>query len=109
MTDSDYADNLLHHANTSAKAEFLLHNLTQAAGSIGFDVKSNKIEYMCFKQKGVIFKPLKLVNQFTYLRNNISSTESVINISKMLTAIDRLISDKIKRDFFKLWSVSTTV
>ena len=41
---------------------------------------------MCFKQEGAIStltrKPLKLVNQFTYLGSNITSTESNINILK---------------------------
>ena len=43
----------------------------------------NKIEYMCFKQ-GAIYtqsgEPLKLVDQFTNLSSNISSTESNTNI-----------------------------
>ena len=39
---------------------------------------------MCFKQKGAIStqndKPLKFIDQFTYLGSNISSTESDVNI-----------------------------
>ena len=67
---------------------------------------------MCFKQVGTIStqsrKPLKLVDKFTYLGSNISSTESDDNIrlSKAWTAIKRLsiiwkfdLSDKIKLDF----------
>ena len=48
------------------------------------------------KQDGAIFKfydkPLKLVNQFTYLSSNISSTESNVNtcIGKAWTVVDRL-------------------
>ena len=59
--------------------------------------------------------PLKLVNHFTYLGNNISSTESDVNkcIGKAWTAIDRLLiiwksnlSDKIKQEFFKVVTIS---
>ena len=52
---------------------------------------------MCFKQDGDIStldgKFLKLVDQFTYLVSNISSTESDVNIciGKEWTAIDRLL------------------
>ena len=52
----------------------------QAAGSIGFSVNANKIEFTCFKQEGTIYtlsgKPLKIVDQFTYPGSNIPSTES---------------------------------
>ena len=67
---------------------------------------------MYFKQKVVISnlrgKPLKLVDQFTYLGGNISSTESIQRKTcEALNAIDRLSltwksnpSDKIKRYLF---------
>ena len=48
------------------------------------------------KEKGVIYiqsgKPLKLVDQFTYLSSNISSTESdvIICLMKLWNANDRL-------------------
>ena len=47
---------------------------------------------MCFKQKEAI-STLKLVDQFTYLDNNISSTKSDINICLMKAwdAIERLL------------------
>ena len=52
----------------------------------GIYVNTNKIEFMCFKQ-GVIStlsgKPLKSVDQFTYLSSNISFTERDINICLM--------------------------
>ena len=60
-------------------------------------------------------KPLKLVNQFKYLDNNLLSTESDVNIhlAKVWTAIDRLLmiwksnlSDKINWDFFQAVAVS---
>ena len=42
------------------------------------------MEFMYFKQDGDIStlngKPLKLVDQFTYLGSNITSTESDVNI-----------------------------
>ena len=76
-------------------------------------------EYKCFKQKGANCtlrgKPLKLVDQFTYLGSNISSTESHDNIckAKPRNVIDRLsiilksnLSNKIKQDFFQTVTVS---
>ena len=74
---------------------------------------------MCFKREGAIStvngRPLELVNIFTYLGSNISSTESNVNIrlAKACTAIDRLLiiwksdrSSKIKRYFFRAVAVS---
>ena len=55
---------------------------------------------------------LKFVNQFTYIGSNISSTESddSIPLVQVGNATDKLsimrkcdLSDKIKRDFFKVW------
>ena len=51
---------------------------------------------MCFDQDGFISllngKPLKFVDQFTYLSSNISSAESDVNIciSKAWTAVEKL-------------------
>ena len=42
ITDADYADDLALLANTSTKAESLLHNKEQAAGGIGFYMNANK-------------------------------------------------------------------
>ena len=79
-------------------------------------MNTDKTEFMSFKQEGFTVtltgKHLKLVNQFTYLKSNISSTESDVNIrqEKVWTAFDKLLikwksdlSDKIKRDFSELW------
>ena len=67
-----------------AHAKSPLHSQEQAAGSIGLYGNANKTELMCFKQEGIIStlngKPMKLVDYFTYLGSNISSTESNINI-----------------------------
>ena len=79
ITDLDYTDDLALLANTPTLAEFLLPCPQQAAVGIGLHVTSNKLEYMCFKQKGV-FSSLKLVDEFIYFGSNISSTESVVNI-----------------------------
>ena len=83
MTDADYADDLTLFSNTPVQAEFLLHSLVQVAGSIGFYVNTNKTNLMRFKQKRAIstlsVNPLKLVDKFTYLGSNISSTESNVN------------------------------
>ena len=96
MTDSDYADDIALLTNTPAQAEYLLQSLEQAVGSIGLHMNTNRSEYMYFKQKGAIStlsgRLLKLVDQFTYLSSNISSTESDVNIC-ILTVwniIDRL-------------------
>ena len=70
--------------------------------------------YICFNQRGDIFtlnsSSLKLVDKFTYLGSNVSSTESDINtqLAKAWTTIDRLLviwkshlTDKIKCSFFQ--------
>ena len=79
MTDTDYADDLALLANIPAQAESLLHSLEQAAESINLYVNANVLMFMCFKQKEAMSsqsgKHLKLVDQFTYLSSNISSTE----------------------------------
>ena len=83
MTDADDADNFALLANTSAQIECQLQSQDQAGG-IGINVNAIKTEFMCFKQEGTIFNlsgsPLKLVDQFTYLSSNISSTKSDVNI-----------------------------
>ena len=83
MIDADYTDYLALPTYTPAQAESLLHSLEQAAGNIGFYMNTNKTEFVYFKQEGVIStligKPLKFVDQFTYLGSNISSTESNTN------------------------------
>ena len=84
-------------------------NLYCIALSIGFHMNIDKTDYMCFKQEGAIStlngRPLKLVDKFTYLGSNISSTESDVNINlaKTWTAINRIsiiwksdLSDEIK-------------
>ena len=115
---TDYADDLALLTNSPAQAESLLYSLEQTAGDIGLYVNANRTEFMGFKQKVTIFtlsgKPLKWVDQFTYLGSNISSTESDINIClvKVWSTIDRLLiiwqsnlSDKIKWDFFQAVAV----
>ena len=118
MTDADYPDDLAFLANTLAQAEPLLHSLEQALGGIDLYVNANKTAYMYFKQKGAIStlsgKPLKLVDHFTYLSSNISSTESDVNIwlVKAWNVIDRLLiifkpdlSVKLKWEFFQAFAV----
>ena len=85
MRDADYAVDLALIANTSAQAEYLQHNLEyKQASGIGLYMNADKIEFMCFNQDGaasiLIVKPLKLVDQFTYLSSNISSTENDVTI-----------------------------
>ena len=75
MTDADYADDLALLADTLPQAESLLHNLEKEAKIIGLYVNCDKTEFICFKRKGDIStlngKPLKPVEQFTYLGSNI--------------------------------------
>ena len=71
MKNAGYTDDLALLANTPAQAESLLRSQEPITGSIGFPVNADNTEYMCFKQEGAISilnsKPLKLVDQFTYL------------------------------------------
>ena len=96
MTDADYTNDLALLANTPAQAKSLLHSLGQAAESISLYMKVSQTEYMCFQQKGAIStfrgRPLKLVDQFSCLISNISSTESDISIclTKAWNAIDSI-------------------
>ena len=52
--DADYTDDIALLAHTSTQAKSLLHSLEQAAGGIGLHVNADKMEYMCFNQKGDI-------------------------------------------------------
>ena len=112
--DADYADDIMLQANTLTQAESQLHGLEQAAGSIDLHVNVDKTELMCFNQRGDISKinggSLKLVDVFTYLGSNVSSTENDINmqLAKTWIAIDKLsviwksdLSNKIKCNFFQ--------
>ena len=119
ITDMDYADDTALLANIPAQAETLLHRLKWAAAGIKLHVISNKMEYMCFNQRGDIStlngSLLKLVDKFTYLGSSVSSTETDINswLANAWTAIDRLsviwksdLTDKIKRSFFQAMVMS---
>ena len=112
--DADYAGGIMLQANTLTQAESLLHSLEQAAGGIGLHMSADKIEYMCFNQKGDISTQnggsLKLVNKFTYLGNWTLSTENDINLglAKAWTVIKRLsiiwklnLPEQIKCYFFQ--------
>ena len=94
IMDADYADDIALLANTPAQAKTLLHFLKQAAAGIGLHVNADKMEYMCFNQRGDISTlkggPLKLVDKFTYFRSSVSSTKKDINmqLAKAWTAID---------------------
>ena len=95
------------------QADSLLLSLERAVGSIGLHANANKTEYMCFNERDDIStlndRFLKLVDKFTYLGSNVSSTENDINtwLAKAWTAFDRLsviwksdLPDKIKCTFF---------
>ena len=101
ITDADYTDDITLLANTPNQAETLLHSLERAAAGIGLHVNAHKTEYMCFYQAGDISTlegtTLKLVDKFTYLGSNVSSTEKDIDtrLTKAWTAIDHM---EIKSD-----------
>ena len=97
-----------------------IHQLKPSLCSIVWSIQqylhanADKIEYMCFNQKGNTSKrnggSLKLEDKFTNCRSSISSTENGINelLAKVWTAINRLLiiwmsslSDKIKCNFFQ--------
>ena len=98
ITDADYADDIALRANTPTQAESRLQNLEQAAGVIGLQVNADKMEYMCFYQRGDISTlnggPLKLADRFTNLGSSVSSTKKDINtrLAKAWTAIDSYLS-----------------
>ena len=75
--DVDYADDIALLVNTPAQAETLLHSLERVAAGIGLHVNVDKMEYMCFNQRGDIFtlngSSLKLLAKFTYLGSSVSS------------------------------------
>ena len=82
--------------HTSAQAETLLHNRERTAAGIDFHVNADKTECMCFNQRADIStlnsSSLKLVDKFTYLGSNVSSTETYINtrLAKTWTAIGHM-------------------
>ena len=82
--DADYANDIVLLANIPAQAKSLLHSLGWAAAGIGLHVNTDKMEYMCFNQRGNISTlkggSLKLVDKFTYLKSSVSSTEKDINM-----------------------------
>ena len=118
ITDGDYADDIAIVANTPNLAETLLHSLERAAAGIGIHANAHKMEYMCYNQTGDITldgTPLKLVDRFTHLGSNVSSTEKDIDtrLTKAWTAIDRLLiiwksdlTEKMKHSFFQAAVIS---
>ena len=112
ITDADNADDGAFIPNTTAKVQSLLHSLEREVEGIGFYVRANKTEYICFNKRGDISTlmggPLKLVDKFTYRGSSVSSYKNFINkwLAKALKAIDRLsaiwkldVSDEIKYNF----------
>ena len=67
MAEADNSNDLTVLVNTPAQAESLQHSLKQAAGGIGFFVKANKTEFMCFKhfiwKASEISKPVHIPQQ----------------------------------------------
>ena len=96
ITNAVYADDIAILANSPNQVETLLHSLERAATGIGINVNAHKTEYMCYNQTADISTldgtPLKLVDTFTYLGSNVSSTEKDIDkrLMKAWTAINRI-------------------
>ena len=96
MTNADDAGDQALLINALAQAEYLLHSLEQAAGSIGLCMNANKTEFMYLKQEGAIStligKPLKLVDLFTYHGSNISTENNVnVHIGKALNCYRQVV------------------
>ena len=118
ITDVDYADEIALLANTTNRAETLLHSLERAAAGIGLHVNAHKTEYVCYNQTGGITTldgaSLKLVDKFTYLGSSVSTKKDIdTRLTKAWAAIDRLpiickadLSDKMKRSFVQAAVVS---
>ena len=70
ITDTDYPDDRALLANAPAQAETQPHHLEWAAAGIGLHVNTDKTEYIS-RLNG---SSLKLVDEFTYLGNSVSST-----------------------------------
>ena len=86
IKNTDDADDLELLTNKHTLVKSLLYIQLQAAGGIGLYINSDKTVFMCFKQDGAIStlngRPLKLVNQFTYLGSHILSTKDDVIILK---------------------------
>ena len=106
-------------ANTPTQAESLLHSLEQTVRSISLFMNADKTEFKCFKKDRAIStlsgKPLKLVDLFPYLDNNISSTESDVNIciTKLWTAtygnlIFRVVAVSVLLYEYTTWTLNRT-
>ena len=104
---TDYANDLILFANSPTQSNPCDITWSKQPEALA-------LTWKCFKQDGAIStlstRPLKFVDQFTYLSTNISSTESNINIcsGKAQAAIDWQGVDhmgKIKWDFFKTVAV----
>ena len=111
ITDADYADDKALLANKPTQAETLLQSLQRASSGINLHVNADETEYMCFNQRGNISTlkggPLKLVDKFTYLGSNVSSTRMTWTAIDWLSVIWKSdLTDKIKRCFFKAAVVS---
>ena len=93
ITDANYAGDIALMVNAPIQAEILQHSLERAAAGIGLHVNAHKMGYMCFNQTGNISSlngsSVKLVDKFTYLGSNVSSTETDIDtpLAKAWTAI----------------------
>ena len=117
LVDVDYTNDIALLANTPTQAKTLLDSLKRAAAGIGLHINADKMEHMCFNQRGDIStlngSSLKLVDKFTYLGNSVSSTETGINmrLAKAWTVINRLsviwkwdLTNKIKHSLFQaIW------
>ena len=79
ITEADSADDIAIRSNSLAQAETLLHSLERVESVIGFHVNADKIEYMCFNQRGDI----------STLKGGSSETSGQVNLPRKKYLINR--------------------
>ena len=84
ITDVDYADDLAIITDNVANAVKLLHEIEDAACSIGLYVNADKTKFINYNNnndtiKTLTGKDIKNVNEFVYLGSNIASTEKDVD------------------------------
>ena len=88
IMDPDYADNIAPLANTSTKAESLLHSLEQAAGGIGLHVNVDKMSTWVLIKSKYITSKIK--------QKHMSDYESIIKHRKTMNIYQKIISSLMR-------------
>ena len=96
QTITDYAYDTALQVNKATQAKTLPPRLERVVADISHHDNADKMEYMCFNQRGDIStlngSSLKLLDMLTYRASSVSSPEVDINmwLATAWTAIDRL-------------------